>query len=46
VDRATRIVAKGLKKNLETIPGKHSIDSLTKYLSFLIQQQQQQQQQQ
>jgi hypothetical protein len=25
---ATRIVTKGLKKNLETIPGKHSVDSL------------------
>ena len=27
---ATRIVTKGLKKNLEAIPGKHSIDSLQK----------------
>jgi hypothetical protein len=25
---ATRIVTKGLKKYLETMPGKHSIDSL------------------
>jgi len=25
---ATRIVTQGLKKNLESIPGKHSIDSL------------------
>jgi hypothetical protein len=30
VTGATRIVAKGLKKNLEAIPGKHSIDSLQK----------------
>jgi hypothetical protein len=28
---ATGIVTKGLKKYLETIPGKHSIDSLQKY---------------
>ena len=27
---ATRIVTRSLKKNLETIPGKHSIDSLQK----------------
>jgi hypothetical protein len=27
---ATRIVTQGLKKNLESIPGKHSIDSLGK----------------
>ena len=27
---ATGIVTKSLKKNLETIPGKHSIDSLQK----------------
>jgi hypothetical protein len=27
---ATGIVTKGLKKHLETIPGKHSIDSLQK----------------
>jgi hypothetical protein len=27
---ATRIVIKGLKKNLEAIPGKHSLDSLQK----------------
>jgi hypothetical protein len=27
---ATEIVTKGLKKNPETIPGKHSIDSLLK----------------
>jgi hypothetical protein len=27
---ATRIVTKGLKNNLEAIPGKHSIDSLQK----------------
>jgi hypothetical protein len=27
---ATGIVTRGLKKNLETIPGKHSIDSLQK----------------
>jgi hypothetical protein len=27
---ATGIVTKGLKKNLEAIPGKHSIDSLHK----------------
>ena len=27
---ATRIVRKGLGKNLEAIPGKHSIDSLQK----------------
>jgi hypothetical protein len=30
VTGATGIVSKGLKKNLETIPGKHSIDSLQK----------------
>jgi hypothetical protein len=30
VNGATRIVTKGLKKNLEAIPGKHSIDSLQK----------------
>jgi hypothetical protein len=29
---ATGIVTKGLKKNLETIPGKHSIYSLEKQL--------------
>jgi hypothetical protein len=28
--RAKEIVTKGLKKYLETIPGKHSIDSLQK----------------
>jgi hypothetical protein len=27
---ATGIVTKGLKKNLEVMPGKHSIDSLQK----------------
>jgi hypothetical protein len=27
---ATEIVTKGLKKNLEALPGKHSIDSLQK----------------
>ena len=27
---ATGIVTKGLKKNLEAVPGKHSIDSLQK----------------
>jgi hypothetical protein len=27
---ATGIVTRGLKKNLETIPGKHSLDSLQK----------------
>jgi hypothetical protein len=27
---ATTIVTEGLKKNLEAIPGKHSIDSLQK----------------
>ena len=27
---ATRIVTRSLKKNLETVPGKHSIDSLQK----------------
>ena len=27
---ATGIVTKGLKKNLEVIPGKHSVDSLQK----------------
>jgi hypothetical protein len=27
---ATRIVTKGLKKNVEAIPGKHSTDSLQK----------------
>jgi len=27
---ATRLVTKNLKKNLETVPGKHSIDSLKK----------------
>ena len=26
--RTNRIVTKGLKKNLEAIPGKHSLDSL------------------
>jgi hypothetical protein len=26
----TRMVTKGLKKNLEAIPGKHSVDSLQK----------------
>jgi hypothetical protein len=30
VTGATGIVTKGLKKYLETIPGKHSIDSLQK----------------
>jgi hypothetical protein len=30
INGATGIVTKGLKKNLETIPGKHSIDSLQK----------------
>jgi hypothetical protein len=30
VVRATGIVTKGLRKNLEAIPGKHSIDSLQK----------------
>jgi hypothetical protein len=30
VTGATGIVTKGLKKNLEAIPGKHSIDSLKK----------------
>jgi hypothetical protein len=30
VTGATKIVTKGLKKNLEPIPGKHSIDSLQK----------------
>jgi hypothetical protein len=29
---ATRIVTKGLKKNLEIIPEKHSIDALQKEL--------------
>jgi hypothetical protein len=28
--RATEVVTKGLKKNLEAIPGKHSLDSLQK----------------
>jgi len=28
--RATRIVTRNLRKNLETVPGKHSIDSLQK----------------
>jgi hypothetical protein len=28
INGATRIVTKGLKKNLEAITGKHSIDSL------------------
>ena len=28
INGATRIVTKGLKKNLEAIPGKYSIDSL------------------
>ena len=28
MNEATGIVTKGLKKNLEAIPGKHSIDSL------------------
>jgi hypothetical protein len=27
---ATRIVTRGLRKNLEAVPGKHSIDSLQK----------------
>jgi hypothetical protein len=27
---ATRIVTKGLKENVEDVPGKHSIDSLQK----------------
>jgi hypothetical protein len=27
---ATRIIARGLRKNLEAIPGKHSTDSLQK----------------
>jgi hypothetical protein len=31
---ATGIVIKGLKKNLEAIPGKHSIDSLKRQLCF------------
>jgi hypothetical protein len=30
VTGATRIVTKWLKKNLEAVPGKHSIDSLQK----------------
>jgi len=30
VSGATGILKKGLKKNLEAIPGKHSIDSLQK----------------
>ena len=30
VNGATRIVTKGLKKHLEAIPRKHSIDSLQK----------------
>jgi hypothetical protein len=30
VIEATGIVTRGLRKNLETIPGKHSIDSLHK----------------
>jgi hypothetical protein len=30
ISGATRIVTKGLKENLEAIPGKHSIDSLQK----------------
>ena len=30
ITAATRIVTKGLKKNLEAIPGKHSIDALQK----------------
>jgi hypothetical protein len=29
---ATGIVTKGLKKHLETIPGKHSIDAVQKQL--------------
>jgi hypothetical protein len=33
--RATVIVTKGLKKYLETIPGKHSIDSLQKKTAVL-----------
>jgi len=28
INKTTRIVTKDLKKNLEAIPGKHSIDSL------------------
>jgi hypothetical protein len=31
---ATGIVTRGLRKNLETIPGKHSIDSLQKTAIF------------
>jgi hypothetical protein len=37
---ATRIVTKDLKKNLEAVPGKHSVDSLKKrqlYLEYHIQ---------
>ena len=30
INGATGIVTKGLKKNLEAVPGKHSIDSLQK----------------
>jgi len=30
INGATRVVTKGLKKNLGTLPGKHSIDSLQK----------------
>jgi len=30
IHEATGILTKGLKKNLEAIPGKHSIDSLPK----------------
>jgi len=30
INEATRVVTKGLKKNLVMIPGKHSVDSLQK----------------
>jgi len=30
INRATGIVTRSLKKNLETVPGNHSIDSLQK----------------
>jgi hypothetical protein len=32
INGATGIVTRGLKKNLEAIPGKHSIDSLKRHL--------------
>jgi hypothetical protein len=32
---ATGIVTRGLKKYLETIPGKHSVDSLQKKIAVL-----------